>query len=633
MTGAIRILHLEDSARDAEIIQDRLESAGFQCEFRVVNTGETFEASLLQSKFDLILCDYNIPGYDGQTALKLANSALPAVPIIMISGGLSEYEAVDCLHLGATDYVLKQSLVRLPAAVDRAISQVRDKRLREQAESKFRWLLESAPDAMVIVDTCGRIVLVNSQAETLFGYDRSELLGQPVEVLMPPRFRGMHARLVQEFLLGHKSRKNPLPTELTGLRSDGVELPLEILLSPLEQVDETLTIAGIRDLTERKRLENLLSRTKRMESIGSFAGKIAHDLNNALAPVLMSLDLLRIQSTANPELIDIVESGAKHGAELLKQLLIFSKGSDLDPVRLDPLDLVGELAKFIGLTFPNNIELKIQAGDGVKALWGDRTQLFQVLMNLCGNARDAMPKGGVLTVGAHMVDIDRTYSKFVPDARPGRYVMFQVADTGTGMSPEVLERAFEPFYTTKPPGKGTGLGLSIVRGIVKSHYGFINIQSTEGRGSTFSIYIPADREWPDDIERAKCKAPDLNGNGALVLIVDDSCEIRIAASAVLTALNFTPLVAEDGPTALEIARKNAETLKVVITDLNMPYMDGRLLSAELHSSLPRLSIILMSGSIGHLGTQELNEFGVSTFLHKPFTQASLAEALQISIEN
>jgi len=632
VSGAIHVLHLEDSALDAELIRDRLVSGGFECDIHIAKSRDQFESALASKDFDLIICDYSIPGYDGAAALRLAISLHPAVPVIMISGGLSEYEAVDCLHLGATDYVLKQSLVRLPTAVARALTQATEKKLRIQAENRFRSLMESAPDAMVIVDSKGAIILVNSQAEALFGYDRAELVGQSVEMLMPQRFRHGHKRLIKSFVDSRSTRKIALPTQLLGLRRDGVEIPVEIMLSPLEQLDGNLTIAGIRDLTERRKLELQLSRVQRMESIGAFAGKIAHDLNNAFTPALMSLELMKLQAQGDSELIGAIEAGAIHGADMLKQLLVFSKGAYVEPELLDPQELLEGVEEFIRLTFPKNIELKTEFAKALKPIWGDATQIRQVLMNLCGNSRDAMPDGGRLLVRAEMIELGEDYANFIPEGKPGEYLFMRVSDTGAGMPQHVLDRIFEPFYSTKPQGKGTGLGLSIVAGIVKSHLGFVNIYSAPGKGSTFSVFIPC---ASPDTERSAAKVidlPPLDGRGDLILVVDDAEEICVAAKTVLTALNFRVLTAEDSEYAIKQVKGHREELKAVITDLHMPNKDGGEFAQELMETMPSAAIILMSGNFASSKVQELKEIGVRAFLEKPFTQDMLTSALRSVLE-
>lgn len=488
----LHILHLEDNPFDAKLVKIALRPLDGPCTIRVVADQASYESALADAKWDLIFCDYNVPRYNGRLALEAARLRCPETPVIMISGALSEEEAVVCLHYGAVDYLLKQSMGRLPAAVERAVRLTKEREMRRAAEQRFRSLLEVAPDAIVIVDSRGNIAMVNSQAEFLFGYQRSEMIGRPLEMLVPHRHRKGHEAQVSRFLTERRARKMAIPSELFALRRDGTEVPVEILLSPLDEAGETLTIAAVRDVTERRKLEAQLSRTKRLESVGAFAGNIAHDLNNALTPALLSLDLLTGSNRETSQLVATVQASVQRGADMLRQLLVFSKGSCLEPKLVNSMELLGEVRDIVKLSFPENIDVRAHSGDDLKQVWGDRTQLYQLLMNLCLNARDAMPDGGALTIVAENIQIDAECVRVMPDTRPGPYVMWRVSDTGHGMPADVLDRVFEPFFTTKGYGQGTGLGLSIVMGIAKSHAGFINAYSTPGSGSTFAVYIPAD---------------------------------------------------------------------------------------------------------------------------------------------
>lgn len=511
MNSPIRILHLEDSALDAELIKDCLESAGVACDVVIAPTRVSFERALEGEPFDLILCDFNIPGYDGVSALRAARAIYPLVPVIMISGGLSEYEAAECLHLGASDYVLKQSLVRLPIAIERVLRQADDRRQREELETK-------------------------------------------------------------------------------------------------------------------------LSRAQRLESIGAFAGNIAHDLNNALAPVLMSLELIKLQYPEAPELLDTIESCTKHGAEMLRQLMVFSRGSHIEAEAVDTVGILEDLSRFIERTFPKGIQLRTRIPEELPEILGDRTQIHQALTNLCVNARDAMPTGGQLSLEAEAVDVDESYSSAIPGARTGQYLMLRVSDTGCGMPQEVLDRVFEPFFTTKAFGKGTGLGLSIVTGIAKGHQGFVNAYSHPGKGSTFAVYLPIEAIDSASERPTTDEAQTFAGHGELVLVVDDSDAIRIAASAVLSSLNFQVVTAEDGVNALKAAAEHQGELRAVITDFHMPNMDGLEFVMELVKLYPKLGIIVTSGNFMTESILDLKNIGINTFLDKPFTQEKLVGALMSVFE-
>ncbi len=375
---------------------------------------------------------------------------------------------------------------------------------------------------------------------------------------------------------------------------------------------------------------------------------MAHDLNNALAPIMMATELLRLQfpdTAAN--YLELIQAGAKRGADMVKQLLTFAKGAEGERLLLQPRHLLKEMEKLIQGTFPKNIELRTRYAQDLRTILGDATQLHQVLLNLCLNARDAMLEGGTLALEAENVEIDTVYASAVPEAKPGRYVVWRVADTGTGIPPEVLDRIFEPFFSTKGPDKGTGLGLSTVLGIVKGHGGFVRVYSTpalrrvappsahptqptgrSGQGSTFAVYLPVYGSAAGDASLLTPAETTFRGHGETILVVDDEASVRNILRAVLTALNFKVLTASDGTAALiQVAEQRAE-LRVVITDLHMPQMDGLSFVRVLKGRLPQAGVIVASGRLDEREAIEFKALGVHALLDKPFTQQKLVEALK-----
>jgi len=516
--------------------------------------------------------------------------------------------------------------------LDRASNTAKEHRLHEEAEQKFNSLLEIAPDSMVIIDRSGTIMLHNTQAEDLFGYSRDEILGQTVDFLLPAGYRLQDADNAAKFFAAPQHQAKGVVIELHGCRQDRTVFPFEVTLSPLQTSDGMLTILAIRDLTERNKLNAQLIRAQRMESIGTFAGNIAHDLNNALAPILMSMELLRIKNPNETELINTMESGANRGAEMLRQLLVFSKGSYIEPKLVETGAMLDEIREVIKTTFPENIAFRTNVVERLRPVLGDATQIHQVLLNLCVNARDAMPDGGVLTLFAENVEIDASYASAIAGAVPGSYVMWRISDTGTGIAADVLDRIFEPFFTTKGHGKGTGLGLSIVVGIVKSHHGFVNAYSTITKGSTFSVYIPAELSDTADTGVPLVVHSTFQGNGEAILMVDDSEGIRSAASSVLDSLNLHVIAAKDGQEALDLVEKFGDKLSAVITDVHMPTMDGLTFVKKLRSILPDIGIIVISGNLDEEEARGFIKLNVSTFLEKPFTQEKLTSALSQVIQ-
>jgi PAS domain S-box-containing protein len=381
------------------------------------------------------------------------------------------------------------------------------------------------------------------------------------------------------------------------------------------------------NVTHMKLLERQQFRAQRMESLGTLAGGVAHDLNNALAPILLSTELIRTEYPNATEMIDLIAASAKRGADMVRQLLTFARGAEGTRISLQPRHLIREMESIIKGTFPKNIGLEIKYERTLPTVLGDATQLHQVLLNLCVNARDAMPNGGTLTVEAQPVNVDATFASSAPEAKLGRHLLLQVRDTGTGIPPEIMDRIFDPFFTTKTPDKGTGLGLSTVLGIVKSHGGFLKVYSHPGQGSTFSVYLPAEGAG-SDTEHLVRTTGEFRGQGEAILFVDDEAAVREAVRAVLKKLDFRPLTATDGSDGLIEAIGHRQELRAVIADLHMPHMDGLAFIRALRRMLPDIPVVMASGRLEDRVKDELATLGVKVFLDKPFTEGQLVEALK-----
>lgn len=626
MKAPIRILHLEDNLRDAELIRNRLEAVRLACDIVHISSREQYEAALAEDSFELVLCDYNLPDYDGLSALKLAREKRPLTPVIMISGSVGEEEAVKSLHLGATDYLLKHQLERLPSSVERAMKEAEEHRKRRQAEAKLREneemlrdLFENAHDLIQSVRLDGSFLFVNRAWRQTLGYSEAEISGLALKDIVHPSSLAHCQEQFQRVLAGAVLNR----VEAVFLTKDRREIVVEGNSSCRFMDGQPVATRSIfRDITERKNTERQMLRAQRLESIGTLASGVAHDLNNALAPILMSTQLLRMEYSDAAKTIDIVESSAKRGADMVRQLLTFAKGVEGARLLVQPRHLFKEMERIIKATFPKNIQLRIQFPRELRTILGDATQLHQVLLNLCVNARDAMPHGGTLTLEAENAEIDATYASAVPEAKPGSYVAWRVKDTGTGIPPEILDRIFDPFFTTKGPDKGTGLGLSTVTGIVRSHGGFLRVYSTPGQGTTFAVYLPVSEAGaaPEVTLKPECG---FRGNGETVLVVDDDESVRQITRVVLTALNLQVLTAEDGTEALVKVSEHRADIRLVITDLHMPHLDGLNFVRVLRRMLPQVRVIVASGRMEEREEKEFGTLGVSALLAKPFTQEKL----------
>src|SRR5581483_9295356 len=386
--------------------------------------------------------------------------------------------------------------------------------------------------------------------------------------------------------------------ELHQVTKDGREIIAECHWTLVrDDADGPKSILAINtDITAKKKLEAQFLRAQRMESIGTLAGGIAHDLNNVLSPVLTAINLLQIKIT-DPEsrrLIQILQTNIERGADMVRQVLTFARGVEGERIMLQPKHLIREVVKILRETLPKAIEIRIALPDDLWVVTGDATQLYQVLMNLCVNARDAMPGGGALTISAENLVLDDSYARMHLEANPGRFVLIRITDTGVGIPAENLNKVFEPFFTTKEYGKGTGLGLSTVVGIVKSHQGFVDVYSEINRGTEFKVYLPAvTSEMMQQAEAEQAELP--AGHGELVLLVDDEAAIREITRGTLEAYGYNVMTAADGTEAVAIYAANKDSIQVVLTDMMMPYMDGPATIRALRKMDPRVRIIASSG--------------------------------------
>ncbi len=498
---------------------------------------------------------------------------------------------------------------------------VRDTTESRRAEARFRALFEAAPDAMVGVDAEGRIVMVNGQAERLFAYSRDELLGQPVEILVPEAVRHAHPDYRTRYFSRPTTRPMGVGLELAGRRSDGTEFPAEISLSALEGDGGMVVTAAIRDVTERKRIEaereQLQARqSERLEVLGQLAGGIAHDFNNLLALILSYGRFVAKRVADDPGLSeDVAEilSAAERAATLTRQLLIFGRREVVRPQVLDLNEVVQSMEKLLRRTIGEHIDLQTSFAPDVPPVFADPGQLEQVVVNLAVNARDAMAGGGVLRFRTDVV------------VRPGTdggsrapWVRLTVEDTGHGMSAEVKARIFEPFFSTKPKGQGTGLGLATVYAIVSQAGGRIDLYSEEGRGTAFRILFPGvDSEARPLVSLDAGQQPP-RGEGRTVLVVEDEPGVRHMASRILTDHGYAVVEAESPAAAIELCRSGR-----LRPDVVMPGMSGRELADAVAAIMPDLPVVFMSGySHDVIAHQGVLDPGVR-LVEKPFTEPEL----------
>ena len=504
--------------------------------------------------------------------------------------------------------------------VDRSEMKHAEERAREQAS-----LLDLATDAIVVCALDGRVLYWNGGAEQLYGWPAGEARGRSmIELTIPDPEKHTAA---EKHLLEHGAWSG----QCEHAAKDGTPVIVNsrwTLVRDEHKRPKSVLVINT-DISETKKLESQFLRAQRLESIGTLASGIAHDLNNILAPILMSVGFLR-KKGVNPDaesFLNIIETSADRGAGIVKQVLTFARGVEGDRTLLQPKHLVGELGKIMAQTFPKSIDIQTPQPGELWNIAADPTQLHQVLLNLCVNARDAMPKGGTLTISVENVQVDAHLVSMNPGARLGPHVAFRASDTGMGMSAETLDKIFDPFFTTKEVGKGTGLGLATVIGIVKSHGGFLTVRSELGVGTTFTIFIPA-VQGAGPVEKQADATPIAGGGGRRVLLVDDELAIREAVSHTLKASGYEVFTAEDGTDALALYHQRGGEIDIVLTDISMAQMDGVTLSRSLRKKNPRVRIIVTSGHFSKEHVQILESLGVTRFLEKPYTADKLLRALQ-----
>jgi PAS domain S-box-containing protein len=495
-----------------------------------------------------------------------------------------------------------------------------EERLREQAA-----LLDQARDAIVVRDLQGRIRYWNKSAARLYGWTAEEVIGLDVRQLVYPGLREQFAHTEQVTLeLGEWSG------ELRQLTKDGRELIAESRWTLVRDAEgHPKVIFSINtDITERKKLEAQFLRAQRMESIGTLAGGIAHDLNNILSPILIGLQLLQMKlpDPDSQRWVKMLMANAERGGEMVKQVLSFARGVSGERINLQPKHLIKEVVKMLQETLPKNILIQANLPNDLGIITGDPTQLHQVLMNFCINARDAMPDGGTLKFAAENTTIDKNYVGMQIAAKPGDYLCITISDTGHGIPPEIINQIFDPFFTTKPQGMGTGLGLSTAQGIVKGHGGFINVYSEVGQGSQFSVYLPlAEAMQADGSAAQKTEIP--FGQGELVLVVDDEATIREITKGTLENFGYRVQTASDGTEALARYAEHQDEIAVVLTDMMMPFMDGPETIRALKKINPKIRIIASSGLDANDKMSEAARAGVETFLPKPYAADKLLKAI------
>lgn len=760
MKGPLRVLILENRASDAALIVHELRRHGFEPEWSRVETEAEFATALVRSP-DIVLADYTLPQFNAPEALRLSKALRPDIPVIVVTGSVGEEAAVECLRLGAVDYLLKDRLARLGDAVDRALEGRRlqaERRRTEQSlresEEKFRAIFEQARDVVFTLRPDGTFSSLNPSVEPVFGWAPADWVGRPFYELLHPddvsralrvhqaalsgepvpshelrvrtrsgeyldvgfslalmrrgggiellglgrdvteRKRAEEAlrrseekyRLFFELdlaghfvttpegqlltcnpsfarMFGFASVEEALAQNMTSLYADPGERvrfveavrtrgrveryekelrrpggrPVHLVENAVGELDERGQLVRIRgivlDETGRLEAEQELRQAQKIEAVGRLAGGIAHDFNNILSVILGYLDILQpAVGAGDPGFAELEEirKAADRAAGLTRQLLAFSRRQVLQPEVLDLNEVVSDVDKMLRRLIGEDVRIETVLSPALSRVLADPGQIEQVIVNLAVNARDAMPKGGTLTIETSDVDTGRAGTELEPPAPPGAYVMLALSDTGCGMSAGTLSQIFEPFFTTKERGKGTGLGLPTVYGIVTQSGGYIRVESEPGRGSTFRVFLPRATAAGPSALPGTVTGPPLTGSETILLVEDDTALLAVTAT-MLTAVGYTVLPASRPEDALGLAASHPGPLHLLLTDVIMPGMSGPELATRLAAERPDLAILFMSGyTDGSVAPHGVLEPGIQ-FIQKPFDRSSLLQKIRATL--
>jgi signal transduction histidine kinase/DNA-binding response OmpR family regulator len=658
----VNILLVEDNLAEARLLQEILKGTMLN-RLRLTHVQRLGQAidRLETATFDIALLDLSLPDSQGLASLDALIQQAPALPIVVLTNTNDDDLAVEAVRHGAQDYLVKRhvnqdNLVRsLRYAIERKqaaealreANEILELRVQErtaeleaanqqlQQEVKHRQRMQERLTLAQKVGKIGTFAWDIQNHEVMWTPELEALYG-----VTPGSFDGRYDNWIETL---HPDDRLRVEQELwqAVYNSDGLDTEFRVVWPNLEirwiaakssvfydESDCPLRMIGVHiDITDKKQLEAQFLRAQRLESLGTLASGIAHDLNNILTPILAVAQLLPMKlpslNDQTRQMLKLLEMSGQRGAELVKQILSFARGVEGKRVSLQVNHLLLEIEKIIQQTLPKSIAIQTSIPSDLWVVSADVTQLHQVLMNLCVNARDAMPQGGVLRITAENVELDEQQARMHLEANVGSYVMVTVTDTGNGVPPEILHRIFDPFFTTKEVGQGTGLGLSAVLGIVKSHGGFITVHSQVGQGSQFKMFLPASESALPLVDEEMNL---LAGHQELILVVDDEEAICQITKTTLEAYNYRVLTATDGAEAIALLSHHTET-DCVLMDVMMPHMDGLTALSLVHQIKPDVYAIAMSGLNSTEAAAQVEKLGFHSFLPKPFTTKDLLQTL------
>jgi PAS domain S-box-containing protein len=632
MENTSTILIVDDTAIGRDTLESLLYGDSYELIF--AENGKEAIRKAIDNNPDLILLDIMMPEMDGfEVCQRLrAEPSTAEVPIIIVTTLDDQQSRLKGIESGADDFVSKPfSRTELRARVSSILRLNRYRRLlkaQEQVQEQA-YLLDIAQDAILVISLTDEITYWNKSAETIYGWSKSEAIGKDFKELICKTSTMLDIRTTT-------LEKGEWSGEVTNLRKDGKEIIVEsrwTLVNNRQKEAKSIFIVNT-DVTERKKLEAKFLRAQRLESVGALASGIAHDLNNILTPVLVSMQILKTKLTdpRSQRVTEIAELAVNRGVDLVKQILSFGRGIEASQIQLQIRYIISEISKILKETFPKSIHINTNLPQDLWTLLADATQIHQVLMNLCINARDAMPTGGSLNISAENFLVDEIYAQMNEGAKAGPHILITVEDTGTGIASELLDKIFDPFFTTKEVGKGTGLGLATVLSIIKAHNGFLQVSSQKGKGTRFKLFLPAIKD--SNVEITTQHIVELpRGNQSLVLIVEDEASIREINKSSLEAYDYQVITAEDGARAIKIYGEHMSKIAIVVLDMVMPIMDGLSTIRVLKNLNPEVKIIAVSGLASKDTVNEALSLGINSYILKPYTCETLLNAIDQAMKN